>query len=306
MARTGTPVPVVLEVDNEPEQCSLELSLGRAIAGRFEPIQTWSYRGGRHRRIGMDTAGPEGSLLFESRLGDWSQAIETSGLRGRFPIRARLRRGDGLILREVEREILVDDQRPRWINLVGVPRRAKRGRTLEVMAVGDSPPSGIAAAQFFVGKPGPDGKVVPGALLVPGKRQAGKSERWKAALKLPADKGEAETAVSVRFITGVGLEAVDTVAIELGDTDSTQTGAVKGVVREGTLAQKDLVVGLFDAKGNKLREGRTSETGSFRFDDLAPGIYYLTSARPVAATNGQAKAGVKAEQTAGVAISLFR
>jgi hypothetical protein len=306
MARTGTAVPVVLEVDNEPEQCSLELSLRRAVAGRFEPIQTWTFGGGRRRRVGVDPAGPGGFLLFEAGLGDWSQTIETSGLRGRFPLRARLRRGDGLILKEVEREVLLDDQRPRWINLAGVPRRAKRGRTLEVMAVGDSPPSGIAAAQFFVGKPGPEGKLVPGTLVVPGKRQAGKSERWKATLKLPADKGEAETAVSVRFITGVGLDAVDTVAIELGDTDSTQTGTVKGVVREGTLAQKDLVVGLFDAKGNKLREGRTSATGSFRFDDLAPGIYYLTSARPVAATKGQVKAEVKAEQTAEVAISLYR
>ena len=59
-------------------------------------------------------------------------------------------------------------------------------------------------------------------------------------------------------------------------------------------------------RGTSLREARTSETGSFRFEDLTPGIYFLTCGRPVAATKGQAKAEVKADQTAEVTISLFR
>jgi|GEM_PF-1715111 len=306
MARTGSPVPVVLEVDNGPEGAALELSLGRTLSGRFEPIQTWRYRGARRARIGVDPAPPGGGLEFEASLGDWSQMLDTGGLRGRFPLRARLRRGDGLILKEVEREILLDDQRPRWINLVGLPRRAKRGRTLGVTAIGESPPSGISSAQFFIGRPGPDGKMPAGVAPVPGIPQPGKTERWKAELKLPADKGDSEAAISVRFVTGVGLDALGTASIELADTDPVATGTVRGVVREGSLAQKDLVVGLFDAKGNKLREARTSETGWFRFEDLTPGIYFLTCGRPVAATRGQAKAEVKADRTAEVTISLFR
>ena len=306
VARTGTPVPVVLEVDNGPEDGSLELSLGRTRADRFEPIQSWRYQGFRRSRIGVDPASSGGVLLFEAGLGDWSQVLDTGGLRGRFLLRARLRRGDGLIIKEIERELLLDDQKPRWLYLSGVPRRAKRGRTLEVTAVGDTPPSGIASAQFFIGKPDPDGKVAPGITMVAGARRPGKTETWKAALKLPSDKGEVEAAVSVRFITGVGLEALDTASIELGDTDPVVTGAIRGIVKEGTLAQKDLVVGLFDAKGDKLREARTSETGSFRFEDVPPGAYFLTSERPVAATKGQATAEVKAEQTVEVVLPLFR
>ncbi len=245
-------------------------------------------------------------MQFEASLGDWRQVIDTAGLRGRFPLRARLRRSDGSILKEVEQELLLDDQAPRWISLVGLPRRARRGRTLAVAAIGESPPAGISSAQFFIGKPTPDGKMPAGAVLVPGIRQPGTTERWLAELKLPADKSESEAAISVRFVTGAGIEALETASVELADTDPVATGSVRGVVREGSLAQKDLVVGLFDPKGNKLREARTSDTGSFRFDDLPPGLYYLTSGRPVAATKGQAKAEVKPDHTAEVTISLYR
>ena len=104
----------------------------------------------------------------------------------------------------------------------------------------------------------------------------------------------------------MGLDAGKTATIELADTDPPATGTLRGIVKEGSLAQKDLVVGLFDAKGNKLRETQTLETGTFRFEDLTPGIYLLTTARPVAATMGEAKVEVKANQTTEVAISLFR
>ena len=293
-------------MDNGPEGATLDLSLGRTVSGRFEPIQAWRYHGPRRARIGLGSAPAGSGLEFEASLGDWSQVIDTGGLRGLFTLHVRMSRSDGLVLKEVEREILLDDQRPRWISLVGLPRRARRGRALEVTAVGDSPPSGISAVQFFMGKPGPDGKIPSGLAPVPGARQQGETERWKAELKLPADKGISEAEISVRFVTGVGLDALGAASIELADTDQPATGMVRGVVREGSLAQKALAVGLFDAKGNKLRETQTSETGSFRFEDLAPGVYLLTAARSVAATKGQAKVEVKADQTAEVAISLFR
>ena len=188
MARTGSPLPVVLEVDNGPAGGALDMRLGRTVAGRFEPIQDWRYPGPRHALIGFAPAPAGGGLEFEASLGDWTRVIHTGGLRGWFTLQAQLSRGDGLILKEVAREILLDDQRPRWISLIGLPRRARRGRILEVTAMGDSPPSGISSAQFFIGKPGPDGKIPAGVVPVLGTRQAGRNERWKAELKLPADK----------------------------------------------------------------------------------------------------------------------
>ncbi len=58
MARTGAPVPVVLEVDNAPEGAALELSLGRTLSGRFEPIQSWRYQGRTARGSGWTRPHP--------------------------------------------------------------------------------------------------------------------------------------------------------------------------------------------------------------------------------------------------------
>jgi hypothetical protein len=306
MARSGAPTAVVLEVDNAPEGSVLELTLGRALSGRFEPIETWRYQGTRHARVGVDLAPVGGGLRFEASLADWTQSLDTGGLRGRFALRATLRRGDSLVLKEVEREILLDDRRPRWIEFVGIPRKARRGRTLEVKAIADSPPSGIVAAQFFVGKPESDGKMPAGVAPLCGRRQPGEVEIWKAELKLPADKGASEAAITVRFISGVGLDAIHTASIELADTDPIAPGALHGVVRAGPLAQPDLPVGLFDAEGKNLREARSSGDGTFQFDDLIPGVYFVTAARSADVTRGEAKVEVKPGDTAEVTISLFR
>ena len=86
MARTGSPVPVVLEVDNGPEGAALELSLGRTLSGRFEPIQTWRYHGARRAHRGRPgpsgwrfaIRGEPGGLEPDARYGWTERAVSAS------------------------------------------------------------------------------------------------------------------------------------------------------------------------------------------------------------------------------------
>jgi hypothetical protein len=306
MAKTGSTVPVVLEVDNAPIGSTLELTLGRLVSGNFEPIETWLYPSTRHARIGLNPSPPGGGLEFEASLGDWSQSIETGGLRGKFPLRARLLRSDGLMIKETQQEMLLDDQPPRWLNFVGLPSIAKRGSVMTIKALGDSPPSGIATAEFFLGKPDADGKLSSGVTPVAGKRLPGKIELWAAELKLPADKSALDVTVTARFVSSVGMQITKPSVIALSDTEPIETGSLLGIVQQGLLAQSNLSVGLFDSKGNKLQECRSSETGLFQFNEVPPGLYFVTAARPVDETRGQVKVEIKAGEISRVNVELFR
>jgi hypothetical protein len=94
--------------------------------------------------------------------------------------------------------------------------------------------------------------------------------------------------------------------IALSDTEPIETGSLLGIVQQGLLAQSNLSVGLFDSKGNKLQECRSSETGLFQFNEVPPGLYFVTAARPVDETRGQVKVEIKAGEISRVNVELFR
>jgi hypothetical protein len=68
-------------------------------------------------------------------------------------------------------------------------------------------------------------------------------------------------------------------------------GHIAGKVLEGPLPQPDLVVFLYDEKGNARAKTTTKDGGAFAFRDVPPGAYYLFCEKEV--TNRQVKTEVK-------------
>ncbi len=302
--RGGDPMAVVAEVDNAPEDATLELSLGRADRGAYEPLIARTLDSPRDGRVGFVAIGPGGAPHVEATLDDWSIEFPTAGIRGTFEARARLRDGRGLELASASRSVIVDDAPPRWVRLARLPKQARRGAAMAVRAAGQVPASGIREVTFFVGKPTPDGKPPANAPSAAGTPLPGAGETWAAVLPMPADqKGPIE--VSVAITSNVGLSRSDTGRIELIDTDPIPTGSIRGVVREADLPQAGLVVALIDDKGRKQLETRAGDDGVFSFAEVPVGKYTVTSYKPTSMRVGRRPVEVKADTTAQVEVELL-
>jgi hypothetical protein len=302
--RSGEPLAIVAEVDNAPEDATLELSLGRAEKGPFEPLVTRKLPTPRDGRVGFLAIGPGGSPHVEASLQDWSIEFPTAGIQGTYEARAQLRDADGREIASASRSVIIDDVPPRWVRLARLPRQAKRGTALEVRAAGQVPASGVREVVFFVGKPAPDGKLPAGAPTATGSPVPGAANSWSAKLPLPADpKGTIE--VSVQMTSNVGLSRFDTGRVELIDTDPVPTGSIRGVVREAALPQSGLAVALLNAKGEKVLETKTDDDGIFSFADVPVGQYIVGSYKPTSMRVGRQPVEVKADTTVQVEVELL-
>ncbi len=302
--RSGEPLAIVAEVDNAPEDATLDLSLGRAENGPFEPLVTRKLATPRNGRVGFLAIGPGGLPHVEAGLEDWSIEFPTAGIHGTYEARAQLRDADGREIGSASRSVIIDDAPPRWVRLARLPRQAKRGTALEVRAAGQVPISGVREVVFFVGKPAPDGKLPAGAPAATGTPLPGSTNSWSAKLPLPADpKGPIE--VSVQMTSNVGLSRSDTGRVELIDTDPVPTGSIRGVVREAALPQSGLAVALLNEKGEKLLETKTDDDGIFSFADVPMGKYTIGSYKPTSMRVGRQPVEVKPDATAQVEVELL-
>ena len=301
--RSGDPLEVVAEVDNAADDATLELSLGRADHGPFEPMVTRRFDRPRQSRVGFLATSPGGSPLVEASLQDWSVRFPTAGIHGTYEVRARLRDVAGRRVDSASQPVIIDDAPPRWVILARLPKQAKRGTPLKVRAAGEVPASGIREVVFFVGKPAPDGKLPAGAPTATGRLTPGNMKTWDGTLPLPAEiKGPIE--VSVQFVSNVGLTSFDTGSLELIDTDPIPTGSIRGRVREGELPQAGLDVVLVNAKGEKL-ETKTNADGIFSFTDVPVGKYIVGCIKPTSKRTGRLEVEVKADVTSKAEVELF-
>jgi len=301
--RTGEPLAIVAEVDNADEDSMLELSLGRADHGSFQPLLVRKLDGPRQGRVGFLPTGPGGSPVVEASLQDWSVDFPTAGIQGTYEIRARLRDAQGHWLLSVSKPIIIDDTPPRWVKMARLPKQAKRGAPLEIRATGHIPLSGIREVVFFVGKPMPDGKLPPGVPTASGKPLPGSTQTWAGVLPLPADpKGPID--VSVGFVSNVGLSSFDSGRIELIDTQPVPTGSIRGRVLEAALPQSGLVVGLVNGK-NETLETKTDKDGVFSFADVPVGKYHVVSFKPTSKRTGKVEVEVKADSTSMIDVELL-
>ena len=138
---------------------------------------------------------------------------------------------------------------------------------------------GIKEAVFFVGKP-VAGKIPEGVTPVPGAALNLDRTLWGVNLPLPPT-GLAPTAVSVRFINGVGLSTFDTITVNLLEANPALTakGKILGKVMEGDRPQAGLEVVLTDERGAEKGRVKTKDDGTFEFADLPPGKYKVSASK---------------------------
>ncbi|WP_406695657.1 carboxypeptidase regulatory-like domain-containing protein [Singulisphaera sp. Ch08] len=316
--------PVRAEVDNPGPGSSLEIMLGRSQAGSFEPEEVRRFPTAQHRRIGFAPGGPDGSLLFEASADDWTTTLDLSDIEGQRVLRARLLDENGQEVQAVSQPLLIDNSRPSGPSLIELPLQARRGSKLMVKATASATDSGIASVRFFVGKPPAEGTPLPATVTTTPGNPDTEGVIWSAQLNLPDIKGP--TDLAAQFTTGAGQTSYATANIELTDTDPVTPGRIVGTVLEGPRPQPGMVVILTqkpndeartkeakpkaaeakEAPSTEIARATTTADGTFRFDNLAPGNYQLTTSKEASQTKAKADVAVKASTTATVSLELFR
>ena len=151
---------------------------------------------------------------------------------------------------------------------------------------------------FYLGKPGPDGKIPEDAPKFEGVRQTvhGRglnlwvgqiqlpvSAQAPAAPKAPPAPPGPPKAVDVTAVAenGVGLTTPRVVRIELVDPKG---GTIAATIKRGGRPQTGVEVTLRDAEGKEKGVLKTNDKGVARFTNLPPGPYRLYAGKPDAST----------------------
>jgi hypothetical protein len=298
--RVGRSVAFTVGTDQAPPGSTLDVRLLRSDPdGGTHAEQTDKFPAPRQRRATI-AIGSGGAIVVTAGVSDWDVTWDLPQLLGRRTLEARLRLG-GEVLRVANIPLILDDTPP-TVTFRDVSRQAKRGEPLSLRVDAADAESGVASVQFYVGKPGADGKPPPGADLVPGVRSG--EEAWTARLSFPPDK-RGPTDVSVRAVNGAGLAASATTSVDLVDSLPIPPGAVAGRLLEGDRPQAGLEVRLTDEKGAVLQRTTTDADGKYRFADVAPGRYRLSARKPANGRMASGAATVDAGKTATVDLPLF-
>jgi hypothetical protein len=315
---------VPVEVDNSESSVQIRVSFQREENGAFNPMPLLP--GDRLQRISFG-GGKEG-LVFETELADHVVKLGTANIPGgQRALKAELldKSSDKPITTTVAK-LLIDNTGPenvRFLSIGGVdiqelmpgadpvrvPVEVEQGTAeLQVSARGSSPYSEIGEVSFFFGKL-MDGK--PAGTPVKARRQAG-TDVWTARLPLePGRMGPMD--VTVRFLTGAGLEKPLTTPINLvikPPKEPPKVGTIKGkVLDEDDRGQPKVKVVLSKkdpmAK-DKLKEVDSTTTdedkdrGAFVFKNVEPGEYVISAETVLNKGQTEVKVEVGKETTANI------
>ncbi len=318
----GTKLPVIVEVDNTKagEFCSLgmfrRLPEGEGLKDRDgEPT---TFAGDRQQEMLFSPAGPEGSLVFEPKVRDWTFAFDTKDIYGKRylavdmlratkedkveeirvlnskQIPADLKPDRTKIVEEVllylgsAEDIALDVDLP--AARAGAPELVV-GTPLPLRATSQDP-TGVTKAVFFTGAPLADGKIPPGVVPVAGAPLKSDPRTWVAELNVPTDK-RALLTVSVQMTNGAGEPAVKTIKVQLVDPKAAKAAAgpklttITGRVFEGSLVVPGVPVTLGDEKGVLKGATKTDLKGEYKFEKVAPGAYSVNANRTASRTRGR-------------------
>ncbi len=270
-------VPVTVEVDNAPPGARLEFAVLQSN-GSVELVRRYS--SAQQHRLGFTPHGPDGALVFEAAINDWTMSLDTGAWQGRRVFKARIINEFGRELQHSLHELIVDATPPEDVAFVAPPAQAQRGTTLKVVARGFDRDSDIAQVFFFIGRPTND-QPLPNTPKVAGFAADLDHGLWGGSIPLPADH-KGPLPISVQFINRAGLARCATTTVELLDVDpaTLRPGAIAGKVLEGPRPQPGLTVVLRDEHGQDKARTRTQPDGTFQFDNLAPGKYQLFCDKP--------------------------
>jgi hypothetical protein len=309
-APSGAKVPVRIEVDESGEPyASLELALGRGTGAAFEKNSVVLLRGSRSTKTRFAPGGPDGSLLFQIEVNDWTVEIDTAGATGKRVLRIARLDANGEVVPGMEqtKEIILDGTPPEEVQFRDPPATALQGASVPFKATGKDDESGIREVVFFFGKPPADGKIPPTLDTYTGTKDV--RGIWTANVPIPYDK-KGPAVVSVQFVNNAGLSTFASTALRVVDPNDPKAaaspGRIEGKVFEGDRPQANLEVVLKDDKGKDKDKAKTKEDGTFAFEDVAPGNYSVATSKEASVTKGESAVKVVSDKTAIVEVKLFR
>jgi hypothetical protein len=291
-ARPSAAMPLIVETGgariSENARIKLDL-LASSKDGKDEYAEVAEFKGPRQEKLFFGKTGPNGGLLFQPEVKDWSATVDLSGVLGTTKVRLRLFNQDGKeqevingakppspdggeTTREMVQEITIDATPPVVKDLGTVPSPVARGRKLLVKARCADDESTVTEVVFYLGKPGPDGKMAPDA---PQARARLEKDDWQAEFDVPADQ-KSPLGVVVRVTNGVGMQTTKSLSVEVVDPEP-DYGSIVGRVYEKEAPVDNVRVRLYDAKGILRRRERSAEGGKFAFKDLYDGKYRVAA-----------------------------
>ncbi len=298
----GPSTAIGIQVDSPPSGSTLSFAIGRQEGPRFVPEMEQMLGQPREQRLGCSPYGPGGAILLSARLGDWDLSLDTSGIVGERTLLAKLFSYDGNVLETAETAVVFDDVPPAHLQVIPPIDSATAGQPYLVKALCTRSLSGVASAQFFVGRP-VDGKLPEKTPTVSGVPIDDQKLEWFAELPIPAD-AIGTIPISVQFTNRVGLSDVATTVVAVQSAEQAGLGTLAGQVLEGPRPQAGLTVTLSTAGGTALFQATSGPDGSFRFPNLKPGSYKVSAAKTSSSRQGEAAATVEAGKTANANVSL--
>jgi|GEM_PF-5722726 len=287
-----------VETDNEADNSNLVLRIARAGAMvrptvDLDPDEIIDLGLPKEQRVWLDVAGAGDSLIVANTTGDHVASVDVSALRGLHELQAVLREPDPLnpaVPKETKTSyyVVVDETPPPVddIRIAPFPKRLERGKPLPVFVTASDPETFIDKVVVVVGKPGPDGKFPPEAVVVDAIETA---LGWVAQVPLPVPppapppppgappvKKEPVPPIDITVVATneVGLSTARVVRIELVEP----LGAtIELTVLRGGRPQPDTPVTLVDADGKEKGAGKTDKKGLIVFTNMPPGVYKATA-----------------------------
>jgi len=280
-----------VEVDNEPADGVLLLRVDRSGRHDFADADEVMTLGiPKDQRVWLDVAsGPDGALTLTNTVADHVASVDISALRGPHELQGVLRYSVPGPPAKVEEKkfvynLIVDDTPPpaEDIKVGPFPKRLERGKPLPVFISALDPDTLIERVAVVVGKPGPDGKFLPDAVVVEAIQTA---LGWVAQVPLPTPapapppppgtppaKKEPVPPIDITVVAEneVGLSTAKVVRIELVEP---MGGTLEITVERGGRPQPDTPVTLVDADGKEKGAGKTKSNGKIVFKNLPPGVY---------------------------------
>jgi len=158
----------------------------------------------------------------------------------------------------------------------------------------------IASAEFFWGKPDQtdDGPAIPAKVKpTEGEQNSQQESYWSADVDLP-DGAKFPLTASVKLTNLAGLASF--ASIDVGDPNAVALATITGVLKAGTIPQPKREVSLLDASGKLVTTTQTDSKGNYKFINVKPGSYTLSSQK----IETRQKCNVQLEVEAGDALDV--
>jgi hypothetical protein len=276
----------------------------------------------------------EGRLLFKVAVQDWAPALKTESVFGARRVRVRLLKKGlpvalekeiGIVentklfqadpsnlnavldyeMREKEviglfADIVIDGSQPA-VTFRPTPKTVFPGAEfrpeVKIPRAADQAP--VERVDFYLGDPLKDTEPLPKG-AVPGIWDA-KANSWIAAKPfiVPAiDKGP--LVVNARAETVVKLKgSAEPATIRIVE-QKPKYATIAGKILRGDLGQPKTKVYLLDAKGVVKTDTESEKSGSYKFENVKPGDYYVYAAQPALKLSGSAKVAVPEDKNAKI------